>query len=77
MWTIGLTKSGNSLGLSLDETDRMDPEILKNRLTEIATAMREAGAHYVVEGIWACLPIIRDINNRLHRCELPLMPPLP
>jgi phosphonoacetaldehyde hydrolase len=74
MWTIGLTKSGNSLGLSLDETDRLDPEILKNRLSEIETAMREAGAHYVVEGIWACLPIISDINKRLYRGKQPLMP---
>ncbi len=74
MWTIGLTRSGNSLGLSLDETDRLDPEILKNRLSEIEKSMREAGVHYVAEGIWACLPIIRDINNRLHRGEQPLMP---
>ena len=74
MWTIGLTQSGNSLGLSLDEMDRLDPEILKNRLSEIEKSMREAGAHYVAEGIWACLPIIRDINNRLHRGEQPLMP---
>ena len=73
MWTIGLTKSGNSLGLSLDETDRLDPEILKSRLSEIEISMREAGAHYVAEGIWACLPIIRDINRRLYRGEQPLM----
>jgi phosphonoacetaldehyde hydrolase len=74
MWTIGLTKSGNSLGLSLDETDRLDSEILKNRLSEIEISMREAGAHYVVEGIWACLPIISDINKRLYRGKQPLMP---
>jgi phosphonoacetaldehyde hydrolase len=74
MWTIGLTKSGNSLGLSLDEIDRMNPELLKKRLYEIEISMREAGAHYVVEGIWACLPIIRDINNRLHHGKQPLMP---
>ncbi|MFH0996485.1 MAG: phosphonoacetaldehyde hydrolase [Pseudomonadota bacterium] len=73
MWTIGLTKSGNSLGLSLDEIDRLDPEILKNRLSEIELSMREAGAHYVAEGIWACLPIIRDINRRLYRGKQPLM----
>lgn len=74
MWTIGLTKSGNSLGLSQDETERLDPVVLKNRLSEIENAMREAGAHYVVEGIWARLPIIRDINNRLRHGKQPLMP---
>ncbi len=74
MWTIGLTQSGNSLGLTRDEIDLMDPEILKNRLTEIENSMREAGAHYVTEGIWACLPIIGDINDRLRRGEQPLMP---
>ena len=74
MWTIGLTQSGNSLGLSLDETDRLNTEILKSRLSEIENAMRKAGAHYVVDGIWACLPVILDINKRLHRGEQPLMP---
>ena len=67
MWTIGLTKSGNSLGLSLDETDRLDPEILKNRLSEIET--RHAGsrrslccgwhlgmfAHYPAISITVCI----------------------
>lgn len=75
MWTIGLTKSGNSLGLSQDEIDLLDPEILKNRLSEIEIAMQEAGAHYVVEGIWACPPIISDINRRLLLGKQPLTPP--
>ena len=74
MWTIGLTQSGNSLGLSQDEIDRIDPEILKSQLSEIETSMRKAGAHYVVDGIWACLPIIHDINRRLSRGKQPLMP---
>jgi phosphonoacetaldehyde hydrolase len=72
MWTIGLTKSGNSLGLPLDEADRLTSERLKERLSEIETSMREAGAHYVTEGIWSCMPIIAVINDRLHRGEQPL-----
>lgn len=74
MWTIGLTKSGNSLGLPLDEADRLTSERLKERLSEIETSMREAGAHYVTEGIWSCMPIIDVINDRLHRGEQPLKP---
>ncbi len=74
MWTIGLTQSGNSLGLSQDEIDRIDPEILKSQLSKIETSMRKAGAHYVMDGIWACLPIIHDINRRLSRGKQPLMP---
>lgn len=74
MWTIGLTRSGNCLGLSKNDADRMEPALLKSRLSDIETAMKNAGAHYVTEGIWDCLPVIDDIHRRLSCGEQPLMP---
>ena len=71
MWTIGVTQSGNCLGLTPDQIDRLDKTELARRLQAIENIMREAGAHYVAEGIWACLPIIRDIDMRLARGETP------
>jgi phosphonoacetaldehyde hydrolase len=72
MWTIGLTRSGNELGLTPGEIDRMDPSELKRRLSQIDTRMRNAGANYVAEGIWACLPIIQDIERRLGHGKPPV-----
>lgn len=65
MWTVGLTKSGNELGLTEEEVSRLDPEDLKQRLRGIEKTFTEAGAHYTAEGIWDCLPIIDDISKRL------------
>ncbi len=73
MWTIGLTRSGNLLGLTQEEITDLPAESLKSRLSEIEKDMRDAGAHYVTEGIWSCVPLIDDINYRLRHGEQPLM----
>lgn len=72
MWTVGLTQSGNELGLTEAEVKALDPRELERRLAEIETRFGDAGAHYVAEGIWDCLAIIEDINDRLANGEHPL-----
>ena len=72
MWTIGLTKTGNGVGLPEDEVDKMDPVQLKARLAELEDGYYKAGAHFVAEGIWDCPAIIEEINSRLSRGERPL-----
>jgi phosphonoacetaldehyde hydrolase len=71
MWTIGVTKSGNSVGLSLEDINRLDPAELSRRLRTAEESLRKAGAHYTVEGIWEALPIIEAIQARLSAGELP------
>lgn len=72
MWTIGLTQSGNELGLTEAEVNALEPAELQTRLDAIEGRYREAGAHYVAKGIWECLPIIDAINERLAKGENPL-----
>ncbi len=72
MWTIGLTQSGNELGLTPKEVEDIDPLELQNRLDAIEKQYRLTGAHYVVKGIWDCLPVIDEINQRLAQGETPL-----
>lgn len=64
-WSIGVTKTGNMLGLSQEEVERMPPAELSNRLKEAGGLMRQAGAHYVVDGIEGCVAVIDQINARL------------
>lgn len=71
MWTIGLTKSGNLLGLSAEEADRLEPAELARRLAAAAAGLKAAGAHYTAEGIWAVLPILDAIAARLSAGERP------
>lgn len=72
MWTIGLTKSGNELGLSLEEVSALTESDLSARLLEIEQRFKRAGAHYVVETIADCLPVIDAINERLSEGQQPL-----
>jgi phosphonoacetaldehyde hydrolase len=71
MWTIGLALSGNELGLTAPEVAALPAQILNAKREQISSRMYQAGAHYVVDGIWACVPIIQDINVRLARGEHP------
>ncbi len=71
MWTIGLTRTGNELGLTEEETRSLPSSALDQRLTEIRRRFEEAGAHYTAEGIWAVMPLIDSINDRLARGEQP------
>jgi len=71
MWTVGLTRSGNELGLTEVQTDALPPEDLEQRLSAIEARMREAGAHYVADGIWDCPRVVDDISRRLENGEHP------
>jgi len=73
MWTVGLTRSGNELGLTQNESNALASGDLKQRLKNIGIRFLQAGAHYVAEGIWDCLPVIEDVNIRLARGECPLL----
>lgn len=72
MWTIGITRTGNELGLSEDEVDALAPETLKKRLNEIEKMFRDAGVHYTVEQTADVIPVIQEINQRLKSGEMPV-----
>jgi phosphonoacetaldehyde hydrolase len=71
MWTIGLTQSGNELGISEQEASQLSTHEMKAQTDSIAKRYRDAGAHFVAAGIWEVLPVIEDINARLARGEKP------
>ena len=71
MWTIGLSISGNLLGLTEAEVRELPREVLAARRKEIAATLYRAGAHYVVDGLWDCPRIIAEINIRLREGERP------
>jgi phosphonoacetaldehyde hydrolase len=71
-WAIGIAKTGNEVGLSEDElNDR--PEAERTALVEGARArLRQARAHYVVDGVADILPVLDEIEQRLARGQTPL-----
>ncbi|RZL57979.1 MAG: phosphonoacetaldehyde hydrolase [Variovorax sp.] len=70
-WTIGLSVSGNAVGLPLAQWRALDAatqEALREAATRKLTA---SGAHYVVDSVADMLPVIEDIEARLARGERP------
>lgn len=71
MWTIGLAKTGNEIGLNEQEIADLPKEVQKAKLAQAYKRMYQTGAHYVVDGIWDVPPMLDLINERLHRGERP------
>jgi phosphonoacetaldehyde hydrolase len=71
MWTIGLAKTGNELGLNEGEIAALSADELQSRLDRAYTRMSQTGAHYVVDTIAETLPLIDQINARLASGERP------
>ncbi len=70
-WTIGLAKTGNEVGLNLEEINAMSPEALEPLVAKARMALAQMGAHYVVDSIVEVPAVIEDINLRLARGERP------
>lgn len=71
MWTIGVTVTGNEVGLTLDEWEALAP-VAQQRLRDAAAQkLTTAGAHYVIDSVADVLPVLDDIDGRLARGEKP------
>ncbi len=70
-WTIGLSKTGNEVGLTEEEIDKLPPDVRERKLARADLNLRQAGAHYVVETIADVPPVIDLINQRLKAGDRP------
>lgn len=71
MWTVGIAKTGNELGMTAAEVAALDDAALKARLAPVYDKLYQAGAHYVIAGIADMLPVIDAIESRLAAGERP------
>ncbi|MCL6443411.1 MAG: phosphonoacetaldehyde hydrolase [Alicyclobacillus sp.] len=65
MWTVGVVKGGNELGLSREEVEALPPSELQTRVRKVADQLKAAGADYVIEEIGNLLPVMDEIEQRL------------
>jgi phosphonoacetaldehyde hydrolase len=71
MWTIACTQSGNEIGLTEEQVEALDKDDLNLKLKKAENKFLDAGAHYVVKGIWECLPVLDEIEKRIKDGEKP------
>ncbi|MDR6625537.1 phosphonoacetaldehyde hydrolase [Caulobacter segnis] len=71
-WTIGLSASGNGVGLGQEALASLAPGDRAARIATSAKALRDAGAHYVVDTIGELGPALAEIEARIARGERPV-----
>ncbi len=71
MWTVGLTLSGNMVGLTEMEFAQLGKEEVTALRRKIAPRFLGAGAHYVIDTIADLPPILDVIDAALRRGEHP------
>ena len=72
MWTVGITRTGNEMGLDLKDLEALNPAERGKRIQAIDDEFRKMGAHYTLETAADLIPVIDEINQRLERGETPL-----
>jgi len=70
-WTVGLSGSGNGVGLDLAAYQALDAADRTARVAVAAAALTAAGAHYVVDSVADLLPVMDDIARRIAAGERP------
>jgi len=71
MWTVGLSLTGNLLGKTESEVKSMNENELDEARKRIEPQLFQAGAHYVIDGIWELPTVIKDIESRLRNGDKP------
>lgn len=65
-WTVAITRTGNSLGLSAEEVSALDPVERSRRIDAAAAQFLDLGADYVIESVADLLPVLDEISLRLN-----------
>ena len=71
MWTIGVTLSGNEVGLSETEVGGLTAEERSGRVKDAEDRLLAAGAHYVTESVGSCRAILAAVEERILKGEHP------
>ena len=70
-WTVGITRTGNCVGLSKSDFDALDAEQQQSRIHQAASTLLQAGAHMLVDTVADILPILDMFDDALERGEIP------
>jgi phosphonoacetaldehyde hydrolase len=65
MWAVGIAATGNEVGLNAPDLASLTEEERFKRIELAHRALLAAGAHYVVDSVALCEPILDEIDDRL------------
>ncbi|HUC86451.1 MAG TPA: phosphonoacetaldehyde hydrolase [Candidatus Acidoferrales bacterium] len=70
-WVVLVVRSGNEVGLSLDDLDALPPADLRARLQAARARLAACGPHYLIDTVADLMPVIDAISQRIANGETP------
>jgi phosphonoacetaldehyde hydrolase len=71
MWTVGVSATGNEIGLRAAELKALPAHERTQRLAHARDTLHNAGAHYVIDSVRDLPPVLKEIELRLTHGERP------
>lgn len=71
MWTVGVSVSGNEVGLERADWEALSAEEQQQRRARAEQRLYSAGAHYVIDSVADLPAVIAQINQRLAQGDKP------
>jgi len=64
-WAVGISGSGNEVGLTLEDYRALPDEDRRARVARAEATLRAAGADFVIEDISQLIPVVHEIARRI------------
>jgi phosphonoacetaldehyde hydrolase len=64
-WTVGLSASGNGVGMTREAFLALPPEERRIKVAEAEAPLREAGADFIIEDVSLLMPVMQEIARRI------------
>ena len=71
VWTVGITASGNGVGLDLDALEALPADERAVRIAAAGAELEAAGAHYLIDRVADLWPVLETIGARVAAGERP------
>ena len=71
MWTVGVRKTGNELGLDFHEVAALPKAELASRLAAATARFEAVGTHFVIDGVNDLPPVLDEIGRRMAAGQTP------
>lgn len=70
MWAVGVTMTGNGLGLSQKDAESLSEDDLNKRLSLIEQEFLASGAHFVIRSAADLIPVLDRLNSQMKQKEI-------
>jgi phosphonoacetaldehyde hydrolase len=64
-WTVGVSTSGNGIGLDLAAFSKLEPVERRERLERAERCLKDAGADFVIDDVSQLMPVVHGIASRI------------